>query len=86
MPRSVAADRRVRRIPTSGSGWPAALRRYQSLRIPRTTRLQEVSHARAHVNHLPDGPEQLARDAAFSGVDPLAASGWIYAYDADAVA
>ena len=64
----------------------AALRRYQSLRIPRTTRLQEVSHARAHVNHLPDGPEQLARDAAFSGVDPLAASGWIYAYDADAVA
>ena len=62
----------------------AALRRYQSLRIPRTTRLQEVSHARAHVNHLPDGPEQLARDAAFSGVDPLAASGWIYAHDADA--
>jgi len=43
---------------------------------PRTTRLQEVSHARAHVNHLPDGPEQEARDAAFSGTDPLAASGW----------
>jgi salicylate hydroxylase len=64
----------------------AALRRYESLRIPRTTRLQEVSHARAHVNHLPDGPEQRARDASFSGVDPLAASGWIYAYNADAVA
>jgi salicylate hydroxylase len=64
----------------------AALRRYESLRIPRTTRLQEVSHARAHVNHLPDGPEQLARDASFKDVDPLAASGWIYAYDADAVA
>ena len=60
---------------------PAALRRYESLRIPRTTRLQEVSHARAHVNHLPDGPEQRARDAAFSGVDPLAASAWIYAHD-----
>jgi salicylate hydroxylase len=64
----------------------AALRRYESLRIPRTTRLQEVSHARAHVNHLPDGPEQLARDASFKDVDPLAASGWIYAHDADAVA
>jgi salicylate hydroxylase len=64
----------------------AALRRYESLRIPRTTRLQEVSHARAHVNHLPDGPEQLARDAAFKDQDPLAASGWIYAHDADAVA
>ena len=62
----------------------AALLRYQELRIPRTTRLQEVSHARAHVNHLPDGPEQQARDAAFSGTDPLAASGWIYAHDADA--
>jgi salicylate hydroxylase len=59
----------------------AALRRYEELRIPRTTRLQEVSHARAHVNHLPDGPEQRARDASFSGTDPLVASGWIYAHD-----
>ena len=59
----------------------AALRRYESLRIHRTTRLQEVSHARAHVNHLPDGPEQRARDASFSRVDPLAASAWIYAHD-----
>jgi salicylate hydroxylase len=61
----------------------AALRRYEALRIPRTTRLQEVSHARAHVNHLPDGPEQQARDASFKETDPLAASAWIYAHDAD---
>lgn len=59
----------------------AALRRYESLRIPRTTRLQEVSHARARINHLPDGPEQRARDAAFRETDPLAASAWIYAHD-----
>jgi salicylate hydroxylase len=59
----------------------AALRRYESLRIPRTTRLQEVSHARAHVNHLHDGPEQQARDASFKDVDPLSASAWIYAHD-----
>ena len=59
----------------------AALRRYESLRIPRTTRLQQVSHARAHVNHLPDGPEQRARDASFKDTDPLVASGWIYAHD-----
>jgi len=59
----------------------AALRRYEELRIPRTTRLQEVSRARAHVNHLPDGPEQRARDASFSVTDPLAASAWIYAHD-----
>ncbi len=65
-------------------GGAAGGRRYQELRIPRTTRLQEVSHARAHVNHLPDGAEQRARDAAFSGVDPLAASAWIYAFDPEA--
>ncbi|MHA6615983.1 FAD-dependent monooxygenase [Pseudonocardia sp. DLS-67] len=52
-----------------------ALRRYESLRIGRTTRLQEVSHARAHVNHLPDGPEQRARDASLAGADPLVANG-----------
>ncbi|MFD1538115.1 FAD-dependent monooxygenase [Nonomuraea guangzhouensis] len=61
-----------------------ALRRYESLRIARTARLQEVSHARAHVNHLPDGPEQEARDAALADADPLVANGWIYAYDAEA--
>jgi salicylate hydroxylase len=58
-----------------------ALRRYEALRIERTTRLQEVSHARARVNHLPDGPEQRARDAALAAADPLVANGWIYAYD-----
>jgi 2-polyprenyl-6-methoxyphenol hydroxylase-like FAD-dependent oxidoreductase len=60
-----------------------ALQRYQSLRIGRTTRLQQVSHARAHVNHLPDGPEQEARDQALAAADPLAAGRWIYAYDAE---
>jgi salicylate hydroxylase len=64
----------------------AALRRYEELRLPRTTRLQQVSHARAYVNHLPDGPEQQARDASFSGTDPLAASAWIYAHNADTLA
>ncbi|MEO3826563.1 FAD-dependent monooxygenase [Actinomadura sp. B10D3] len=60
-----------------------ALRRYEELRIPRTTRLQEASHGRAHVNHLPDGPEQRLRDASFAEADPLAANGWIYGYDPD---
>jgi salicylate hydroxylase len=58
-----------------------ALRRYEALRIPRTTRLQNVSHARAHVNHLPDGPDQEARDKSFSEADPLLANGWIYHHD-----
>ncbi len=60
---------------------PRALRRYERLRIPRTTRLQEVSHARSLVNHLPDGPEQQARDDSFTTADPLVANAWIYNYD-----
>ncbi|WP_314176578.1 FAD-dependent monooxygenase [Streptomyces winkii] len=62
---------------------PRALERYESLRIPRTSRLQDVSHARSLVNHLPDGPEQRARDRSFAGADPLVANGWIYGYDPD---
>ena len=62
----------------------AALLRYEALRLPRTTRLQEASHERAHANHLPDGPEQQARDHALARADPLVANAWIYGYDPDA--
>jgi salicylate hydroxylase len=48
--------------------------------------LQEVSHARALVNHLPDGPDQEARDASFAQADPLIANGWIYSYDPESIA
>ncbi len=58
-----------------------ALQRYEARRIPRTTRLQEVSHGRARINHLPDGQEQQARDQAFARSDPLVANAWIYEYD-----
>jgi salicylate hydroxylase len=60
---------------------PAALRRYEALRKPRTTRVQLGSHARLHANHLPDGPAQLARDETFADEDPLAFNGWIYGHD-----
>ncbi|MCX4703755.1 FAD-dependent monooxygenase [Streptomyces sp. NBC_01373] len=62
-----------------------ALKQYESARIERTTRLQQVSHARRDVNHLPDGPEQQARDAALAGSDPLVSNGWIYGHDAEEV-
>ena len=64
----------------------AALQLYERLRIPRTTRLQEVSHGRAEINHLPDGPAQRARDAGLLAADPLVTNGWIYGYDIDAPA
>ncbi|AWS43652.1 FAD-dependent monooxygenase [Streptosporangium sp. 'caverna'] len=63
-----------------------ALQRYDAVRIPRTTRIQEISHARSHVNHLPDGLEQEVRDRDFAGADPLVANGWIYEYDPDIAA
>jgi salicylate hydroxylase len=61
-----------------------ALRNYEARRIARTARIQEVSHGRSHLNHLPDGPEQQVRDEALAGSDSLVANGWIYGHDAEA--
>lgn len=58
------------------------LQMYEKARIERTTRLQELSHARKDINHLPDGPDQEARDAELAQGDPLEKAGWIYGYDA----
>ena len=63
----------------------AALRRYEETRIPRTTKLQTVSRARSHINHLPDGPEQRDRDAFYAQDDPLIANAWIYDYDPETI-
>ncbi|WP_406109127.1 FAD-dependent monooxygenase [Streptomyces sp. NBC_01003] len=62
-----------------------ALKRYESERIERTTRLQRISHARRDVNHLPDGPEQKSRDRALAEADPLVENGWIYSHDTEEV-
>jgi salicylate hydroxylase len=63
-----------------------ALARYQALRVPRTTRVQLASRGRRGHHHLPDGPEQQERDAAFASDDPLAHNAWLYAYDAEKAA
>lgn len=66
---------------------PAALERYEVLRRPRATRLQELSRANKTRFHLPDGPEQQARDTAMAtaGDRQLAAMAWLYAHDAAVV-
>ncbi len=63
---------------------PAALRRYEALRKPRATRLQEASAANRVRFHLPDGPKQQVRDAAMasSGDRSLDAMTWLYGHDA----
>ena len=66
----------------ASQGDPAlALRRYESGRLARASQVQQGSHARADFNHLPDGPEQRARDESLRAADPLAANAWIYAHD-----
>lgn len=62
---------------------PAALARYERVRLPRATRVQEGSRGRIAHHHLPDGPQQQARDAAFTAEDPLSHNDWIYAYDVE---
>ncbi|HEX2890081.1 FAD-dependent monooxygenase [Vineibacter terrae] len=71
----------------SGGDAPAALTRYEALRKPRATRLQEMSRHNKIRFHLPDGSRQQERDALLqsSGDRSLAAIGWLYAHDAGAL-
>jgi salicylate hydroxylase len=62
-----------------------ALRRYEDLRLPRTARIQTVAAGNKTRNHLPDGAEQVARDAAMAtgAADwSIGASAWVYDHDA----
>ena len=63
------------------------LRRYEELRRPRVTRLQEMSRANKTRFHLPDGPAQEARDAewARAGDRSPDALRWLYEFDATAL-
>jgi len=63
-----------------------ALTTYNRVRVPRTAQIQMASRGRATLDHLPDGPEQEARDRAFAHEDPLRQSDWLYSYDAQAEA
>lgn len=60
------------------------LARYEALRKPRATRLQQASAANRTRFHLPDGEAQRARDEALasSGDRSIANIGWLYAHDA----
>jgi salicylate hydroxylase len=60
-----------------------ALRHYERLRLPRVTRLQEMSRANKTRFHLRDGPAQQARDAewAKTGDRSPDALRWLYDFD-----
>jgi salicylate hydroxylase len=61
-----------------------ALARYEAVRKPRATKLQQASAANRVRFHLPDGGAQRARDEAMatSGDRLIANIGWLYAHDA----
>lgn len=68
-----------------GGDMAAALARYESLRRPRTSKIQLIARGNKTRNHLPDGPEQRARDARMLAGDAewsIGATDWIYDYDA----
>ncbi len=63
---------------------PSALARYEAVRKPRATRLQELSAVNRTRYHMPDGPEQEKRDElmATSGDRTFDALSWLYQHDA----
>ena len=67
-----------------GDDPPEALQRYERLRRPRVSRLQEMSRANKVSFNLPDGPAQEARDAewARAGDRSPEALRWLYEFDA----
>jgi salicylate hydroxylase len=67
----------------------AALRRYETLRLPRTALIQTTAGGNKTRNHLPDGPEQIERDKrmATGAADwSIGATRWVYEHDAAAAA
>jgi salicylate hydroxylase len=62
----------------------SALLRYEHLRRPRATQVQLMSRGRELANHLPDGPEQEARDARLADGQPLLQNAWLYGHDVEA--
>jgi 2-polyprenyl-6-methoxyphenol hydroxylase-like FAD-dependent oxidoreductase len=70
---------------SSAQDVPEALRRYETARLPRASRLQALSEANKTRFHLPDGPAQRDRDAEMArGMTDwsLDAVAWLYGHDA----
>jgi salicylate hydroxylase len=72
---------------TKNADVAAALHRYEQVRLPRASRVQAAARNNKTRYHLPDGPEQAARDAhmASGATDwSFKATEWLYGHDAAA--
>ncbi|MFN3655761.1 MAG: FAD-dependent monooxygenase [Pseudolabrys sp.] len=70
---------------TQNTDVAAALQRYERIRLPRTARVQLAARNNKTRFHLPDGPEQRARDAKMAeGATDFSfdAVAWLYGHDA----
>lgn len=58
-----------------------ALSRYEAIRRPQATRVQKLSWRNTSTMHLPDGPEQRARDAEWARIEGgmISTLDWLYA-------
>jgi salicylate hydroxylase len=60
-----------------------ALKRYESLRRERASKIQRLSRERREHHHLPDGEAQRRRDEELANEDPLGHNAWIYEHDVE---
>jgi salicylate hydroxylase len=65
---------------------PAALQRYERVRIPRLARVRAMVRDNTVNHHLPDGSRQRLRDGPMPARESLRARAWLYGYDAERVA
>jgi len=63
----------------------AALQRYDALRRPRASQVQQMSRGREVRNHLPDGAQQQQRDAELARGDPLRDAAWLYGREHESI-
>jgi salicylate hydroxylase len=73
---------------SGGQDIPEALRLYESVRLPRASRVQAASKENKTRFHLPDGPQQRERDAQLRDASTdwfLRAIEWVYGHDVGAV-
>jgi salicylate hydroxylase len=70
-------------LAAGGDDPAAALRHYEQLRLPRVTRLQQMSRANKYRFHMPDGRDQEARDAEWAGAPDRSpeALRWLFDHD-----
>ena len=59
-----------------------ALKKYESTRMERATRIQGASYFNRIVFHYPDGEDQIARDAMFAADGWSSATDWVYEHNA----